>query len=363
MKHNQAPGEWASTFRVQGQVYHAIGALQGQDEQKLSFLQIYFMGDLDEQARRRGEVVPTLDHQIVHQLQEMLHANNNLIRGFVTAMEQLPSEEHRVIVRADRLPPGKHARCFNEPIAHEIAVIMVDEQHGNRDIVLKTKDAPDQQLQHISETNRAYDGLHYPFLYWNGCDGYHFGLRQYDKTTGALHPTKKISSMSFYAYQVMVRAGEFNHLIRCKDLFSQFLTDMYAKIESERLLYITLHQKNLRAENYIDPKDAINNDRDPVDTGQRVILPSSFTGGPRYMHPRTQGALCYVRKYGKPDLSITFTCNPKWEEINRELLPSQTASDRHDIIARIFHLKHKKAYSPDQRWQNIWSSALLDVHN
>ena len=247
MKHNPAPGEWASTFRVQGQVYNAIGALQPQDEQKPSFLQIYFMGDLDEQAKRRSEVVPTLDHQIVHQLQEMLHTNNNLIRGFVTAMEQLPSEEHRVIFRADRLPPGEHARCFNEPIAHEIAVIMVDEQHGNRDIVLKTKDAPDQQLQHISETNRAYDGLQYPLLYWNGCDGYHFGLRQYDKTTGALHPTKKISSMSFYAYQVMVRAGEFNHLIRCKDLFSQFLTNMYAKIESERLLYITLHQKNLRA--------------------------------------------------------------------------------------------------------------------
>ncbi|KAJ8871472.1 hypothetical protein PR048_027789 [Dryococelus australis] len=35
----------------------------------------------------------------------------------------------------------------------------------------------------------------------------------------------------------------------------------------------------------------------------------------RYMHGRTQEAFCYVRKYGRPDLFITFTTNPKWNEI------------------------------------------------
>ncbi|XP_067930639.1 uncharacterized protein [Watersipora subatra] len=52
-----------------------------------------------------------------------------------------------------------------------------------------------------------------------------------------------------------------------------------------------------------------------------VILPSSFTGGPRYMHERTQDAMTYVRNYGRPDLFITFTCNSKWDEISNELLP------------------------------------------
>lgn len=38
--------------------------------------------------------------------------------------------------------------------------------------------------------------------------------------------------------------------------------------------------------------------------------------------------------YGRPDLFITFTCNPKWIHITQLLLPRQTSCDRHDITAR-----------------------------
>src|SRR5919206_3287641 len=46
-----------------------------------------------------------------------------------------------------------------------------------------------------------------------------------------------------------------------------------------------------------------------------------------------------VSHFGKPDLFITFTCNPKWPEITRELLPNQNAADRPDLTARVFHIK------------------------
>lgn len=116
---------------------------------------------------------------------------------------------------------------------------------------------------------------------------------------------------------------------------------MYAKIESERLCYFRTHQKRLRAENYSNLKDALVNDGDVSNMGQLVILPSSFTGGPRYMQERTQDAMTFVRKYGKPELFITFTCNPQWTEIQSELLAGQNASDRHDLVSRVFHLKLK----------------------
>lgn len=48
-------------------------------------------------------------------------------------------------------------------------------------------------------------------------------------------------------------------------------------------------------------------------------------------------AIC--RKFGKPDLFITMTCNPKWHEIQEHLLAHQTVSDRPDIVARVFKLK------------------------
>ncbi|XP_045500045.1 uncharacterized protein LOC123697545 [Colias croceus] len=116
---------------------------------------------------------------------------------------------------------------------------------------------------------------------------------------------------------------------------------MYAKIETERLVYIRSNQRQLRAEEYVHLRDAMQQDNDTVNMGRLVILPSSFTGGPRYMHERTQDAFCYVRKYGRPDLFITVTTNPKWDEITRELLEGQAPHDRHDIIARVFHLKLK----------------------
>ncbi|GBO99793.1 hypothetical protein EVAR_74207_1 [Eumeta japonica] len=57
---------------------------------------------------------------------------------------------------------------------------------------------------------------------------------------------------------------------------------------------------------------------------------------------KTQDAMTYVRNYGRPDLFVTFTCNPEWPEIKAELLPDQRSFDRHDIISRVFHLKMKK---------------------
>ncbi|XP_043476306.1 uncharacterized protein LOC122507576 [Leptopilina heterotoma] len=116
---------------------------------------------------------------------------------------------------------------------------------------------------------------------------------------------------------------------------------MYAKIESERLIFIQTHQTQLRAENYIHLQDAIRRDGNLESLGQVVILPSSFTGGPRYMHSRTQDAFCYVRKFGRPDLFITITTNPRWSEISNLLFEGQSPHDRHDVVSRVFHLKLK----------------------
>ena len=82
--------------------------------------------------------------------------------------------------------------------------------------------------------------------------------------------------------------------MHCKDLFHQFVVDMCAKIEAEKLRFIQKNQQKLRVENYVHLRDAMNNDGNAANVGQLVILPSSFTGGPHYMHERTQDAMTYV---------------------------------------------------------------------
>lgn len=148
--------------------------------------------------------------------------------------------------------------------------------------------------------------------------------------------------MEFYSYRLMIRKNQSNHLFLYRRLLLQFVVDMYAKIESERLLFIRLNQKKLRCDEYIHLRDSLNSDGNVKDVGKMIILPSTYIGSPRHMHEYSQDALTYVRKYGRPDLFITFTCNPSWPEIKELLFDDQTHYDRHDIIARVFNQKVNK---------------------
>ena len=181
-------------------------------------------------------------------------------------------------------------------------MLLVGEQNGKRDIVLRTQD---NNLRKISETHRSYDPLQYPILFPRGEDG--FSLAQ-PSPVG-----EKVTPMKFYAYRLMVRRQpDFNTLLRCRRAMQQYVVDMYVKIETDRLNFVRYHQKELRAETYSNFADALLTDNaDPRDVGQKVVLPSYFSGGPRYMHQRTQDAMSYVRKFGKPSLLITMTCNPQ----------------------------------------------------
>ena len=81
------------------------------------------------------------------------------------------------------------------------------------------------------------------------------------------------------------------------------------------------------------------------DIGHRVVLPSSYIGGPRYMNQRFQDAIALARHYQGFDLFITFTTNPLWPEITHALFPGQSAVDRPDLTVRVF---------------NMYRSALID---
>ena len=52
--------------------------------------------------------------------------------------------------------------------------------------------------------------------------------------------------------------------------------------------------------------------------------------------------MALVQKYGKPDIFLTMTCNPNWEEIKAELLPGQVSQDRPDLSTRIFRAKFEE---------------------
>ncbi|XP_044316600.1 uncharacterized protein LOC123037888 [Drosophila rhopaloa] len=225
---------------------------------------------------------------------------------------------------------------FNAPTINEVAVVIVGENVESRDIVLKRRD--DCRLQRVYETHRSYDALQYPLMFCRGEDGYHFNIKMVNPTTGE-ETNKKVSSMNFYAYRLMIRLDVDNHLLRYRRLFHQYCVDMYVKVQTERLNFIRFNQSKLRSDEYIHLLDAIATEGHAANIVCLTILPATYVGSPRHMHEYAQDAMTYVRNYGRPDLFITFTCNPKWPEITNLLLPGQTSSDRPDITARVFKQK------------------------
>ncbi|GFS58435.1 hypothetical protein TNCV_2475491 [Trichonephila clavipes] len=203
-----------------------------------------------------------------------------------------------------------------------------------RDIVLHSRRCSQMPLQRIQDTHRSYDPLQYPLLFVRGEDGYDLNIKYVNKAT----------SNDYYAYRMMQRINEFSTLLRCPRLFRQYIVDMYSKVENERLRFLRLNQTKLRAEDYGVLLQAVRNGNNVTseNLAKLVVLPSSFTGGSRYMHEYAQDGITYARHRGTPDFFITFTCNPSWPETTIELLPGQVAADRVDLVARLFQQKVKK---------------------
>ena len=149
---------------------------------------------------------------------------------------------------------------------------------------------------------------------------------------------KFVNCRKYYRYRAMTRNNSFNPLHRYGKLWQQYVVDNWAKIESNDLNYIERNQKTIRMAYADGLEEAIEND-DVESVGKPTVLPASFPGSPRWFHSKFQDAMAIVQYFKKPDLFITFTCNPQWKEIQENLFDNQTPYDRPELVARVFNLK------------------------
>lgn len=186
-------GGYMPTFKVQGQIYHKIGSLLPVPDQDTKFLQIYFMGNEDEEINQRCAAIPGARRAIVADIQRMLHQENQLVRVFKMALDQMPADDYRVVIRADKTPSNEHERRFNAPTINEVAIVMVGQEFERRNIIIERRNTT---LKRIAETHRSYDALQYPLLFCRGKDGYHFHIKRVDPVTG--EPTNKKVCINYY---------------------------------------------------------------------------------------------------------------------------------------------------------------------
>ena len=164
--------------------------------------------------------------------------------------------------------------------------------------------------------------------------------RNADNPVGQKNST--VSMRQYYAFRIHCHLAEGRTVLLGGRLFLQFVVDAWCSVERGQLLWVQTHQHIIRSDLYNNIVDSLRRgDVDATDVGKRVILPSSFTGGYRYMQQNFQDSLAVCKEYGHLDLFITFTCNPKWDEIQDAVRSSGShdASVRPDLVARGFKMK------------------------
>ncbi len=342
------PGNYI--YRLRSELYHRMGSLFPQPGEAPKFAQLYIS---DPHAKLDGRMANFggLNRDTMQSLQMMMHACNPYASIYQTTVERLQGGAIELSLRL----VNDHRTDFwryHAPTVDEVGALMVGgdvDEAGTRDIIVHSTNG---YFQRVFPLHSAYAPLHYVLLFPDGRNGWHddiplngfqwdgFGFIQDDENAvGGKCGSACVTMLQFYAYMLQHRINE-EWILQARRLLQQFIVDAYACTEHNRLKFIRDNQQQLCCDLYNGFKDALNvGDILGNDVGQKMILPSSFQGGERTMGQLYQDAMARVRKFGKSNLFVTFTCNPKWKEITDTLLSGQSVKDHPELVTRVFNLK------------------------
>ncbi|OMO96975.1 DNA helicase PIF1, ATP-dependent [Corchorus olitorius] len=349
---NKKPGPYI--FRINGETHHWMGSLLPLDGECPKFAQLY-LHDTENEIDHRMKAVRSdvcesrIDRDIIRCLIKMFDSENEIVKAFRMAKDRCKEIDLRPVklklIGTRDHPPRYLPREYAAPSCSKIASL-IDGNFGkldhHRDIIVEHKS---EFLKRISDLHPSFMAMQYPILFPYGEDGYRTDIRYADDPEVKEISRKHVTMREFYVFRIQQRLKEAHTLLIGGRLFQQYLVDAYSCIEHERLTYIRYNQKKLRSEIFQGIKDAVvRGDVNGSAIGKRIILPSSFTGGPRYQIQKYQDSIAICRKHGLPNLFITFTCNVQWPEIQNTLamIPGQKAEDRPDIVCRVFKMKVDK---------------------
>ncbi len=195
-----------------------------------------------------------------------------------------------------------------------------------------------------------------------GCRGWGRG-RGRGRGVAAGRIARKVTAREYATYFMHDRNLPTNSTFTYgKRLYQEWVVDQYSKVEGQRLQWVRLNQTTLRFDQYKGMVDAMQQDRaNNPNFGRMVVLPATFAGSPCHMNQNYQDSMALVRKFGKPDLFITMTCNPNWPKILHELRPREEANDHLDLTSKVFNMK-LNALLKDLLQNGVLGTTVADIH-
>ena len=335
-------GRGPYVFKISGEIHHWIGTICPTNIKEPKFMQLYIYDTENEVANRMavygGKDRSGLKPEIVQSLIQILDEHNELVRIFRTARERC--NQPNVTEFKIQLYNVVGARQYQLPTSGTLGAIVLEPDADTRtdyDVIIEYKDRGPQR---INKLHSSYMSLQFPLLFVYGQPGYNTNMTLQEVRQN--RKRNKLSMNMYYKYQLHERFDQYGLLFKAGRLFQQYVVTVYCALEQDRLDFHRSNQKKLRSDCLSGICDAISKgDHFGRDIGQKIILPSSFTGGPRYMYSHYLDALAICRVLGNPQYFITFTCNVNWPEIKRHMrrYPHIPQSDRPDVICRVFQEK------------------------
>ncbi|CAG8717713.1 12785_t:CDS:2, partial [Dentiscutata heterogama] len=258
-------------FRVQGGIYHSIGSLFPIDGVP-RFLQLYIY-DTEYETDNRLSIMPKLHRDTLEFIKTLLNQLNLFVTNFRSISSNNNINNLHLLIRADH---KLDQPIYNKPTASQVAAVWVE---GNNPIEYTKRDIIIQS--------------------WSQ------GLRRVSELSGTYDPS---NTRLFFRTVIMDGIPRYYKICLKKKLFQQYIVDNYVKIESARINYLRFSQNKIRSELYQGLQDSFQAGiSNASQVGRRIVLPSSFIGGPREMYQRYQDAMALVQAYGRPDIFITIT--------------------------------------------------------
>uniref|UniRef100_A0A8D8QAR4 ATP-dependent DNA helicase n=2 Tax=Cacopsylla melanoneura TaxID=428564 RepID=A0A8D8QAR4_9HEMI len=336
------PRQGPSMVKVCGRIYHRIFDLSyNRTVNNFGF----YIDDGEERRRFARGLGVNVDSGILSSIESFI----NEVNPFVSQLRRLSNETsetaHIVFKETNRrrdgpilgenpLPPEADSSALRHREVCALVNLEAQEYDEVRDVVAwKIGDARPHRVYLFSE---CYETLQYPLLFPYGDAGWRIGL--VCKKGEEVH---KVSQLEYYRYR-MLAESRFTSMGR---LSCEYFLDMFVRTDEERLKWLKETQKkaaqgNVRTagRNEIDELEEIDREQDVG----RIYLPKTFIDGPRYFLERYKDSMAVVQFYGNVSFFLTFTCNSRWVEIQRNLRPHETAFDRPDLVCRVFEQKKQQ---------------------
>jgi len=340
-------------FKIEGRMYHQVYNLndtgqkftpRGGDVQFVNRCRLYID---DGEERRNIAIGRSLDVEVIDAITNYLYPLNPYIHEFRRLSNEPSVNAHLDFQVTSRAAHGPVLGDRQTGI--EVHAVLSTEENINEPRKLTIWKVGSGRPSNIDLFSPLMEPFQYPLLYPQGNLGWYIGLLD--------NYGKKLSQYN-YTRCLLLSDTRFSHLGR---LSQAWQVEMFARFEEERLRFVKLSQIKSNAKNAMrigplnELLDAQNDDlagrqiredinRDETVQGEggvkpgKIYLPSSFTGGPRYMKVHYENAMGLVSRLGAPTFFLTFTYCPTWEE-NKKACPHGSGRSDPSTACRVFQLK------------------------